>query len=68
MQAKPSSQRVKCENMKFHFCLTFLICFLKKTVLCHSCVSICFISHSGSFGVYWILIFGGWALDTLGGA
>lgn len=44
--------------------------FKKKTVLCHSCVSIRFISHSGSFE-YWSVLdsdFGGWVLDTPGHA
>lgn len=42
----------------------------KTTVLCHSCVSIRFISHSGSFE-YWSVLdsdFGGWVLDTPGRA
>lgn len=68
MQAKPSSQRVKRENMKFHFLSHLFNLFKKKTVLCHSCVSIRFISHSGSFWSVLDSDFGGWALDTLGGA
>lgn len=65
--AEPLGPEVEREDTEIHFVSTFSFVFgKKKPVLCHSCVSICFISHSGSFELWSVLDsdFGGGGLWT----